>query len=218
MEEWKVPDFGDIVQAPYLLLVIGVIVAAMAGKLKPRDLIVILPFLFFGMTSRRAVFPAAIILAPWACLALPALKVPRSSMSTPVVGAVLGVLALLTLSPLALEPLGVLDEERFPSEDIRSAMADRHLFHDDGVGGFLIYEEWPDRLVYIDDRAELYGAEMLLEYNEARQGRYEDLFERYGFDAALSRAHWPLTEVLDADGWTRAAEDEEFIVFLAPGQ
>ena len=97
-------------------------------------------------------------------------------------------------------------------------MADRHLFHDDGVGGFLIYEEWPDRLVYIDDRAELYGAEMLLEYNEARQGRYEDLFERYGFDAALSRAHWPLTEVLDADGWTRAAEDEEFIVFLAPGQ
>ena len=216
MEEWKVPDFGDIVQAPYLLLVVGVIVAAMRGKLKPRDLVVILPFLFFGMTSRRAVFPAAIVLAPWAALALPGLRVPRSSMATPVVGAVLGMLGLLTISPLVLQPLGVLDEERFPSEEIQTAMIGDRLFHDDGVGGFLIYEQWPERFVYIDDRAELYGAEGLLEYNEARQGRYEEVFARYGFDVALSRKHWPLTEALDADGWVRTAEDDEFVVFIAP--
>ena len=218
MEEWKVPDFGDIVQAPYLLLIVGIIVAGIRGKLTARDLIVILPFLFFGMTSRRAVFPAAIVVAPWAALAIPPISVPPSSMSTRFVGVTLGALILLTISPLAIKPLGVLDTSRFPTEDIQQAMAGRELFHDDGVGGFLIYDEWPERLVYIDDRAELYGAERLSEYISAREGRYEEVFESYGFDAALSRKDWPLTEVLDSAGWFRIAEDDTFVVFVAPGR
>lgn len=216
MEEWKVPDFGDIVQAPYFLLLIGIIVAAMRGKLKPRDLIVILPFLFFGMTSRRAVFPAAIVLAPWAALAIPAIRVPRSSTSTKVAGTVLALLTLVAVSPLILNPLGVLDDERFPTGEINKALVGRHLFHDDGVGGFLIYDEWPERFVYIDDRAELFGSELLLEYHGITQGRYAEAFELYGFDAALSRKDWPLTEVLESDGWTRVVEDETFVVLFEP--
>jgi hypothetical protein len=216
IEEWKVPNFGDIVQAPYLLLVMGIIVAGMRGKLKPRDLIVVLPFLFFGMTSLRAVFPAAIVVAPWAVRALPDIQVPRSSISTPVAGAVLGMLALVTVMPLLVAPLGVLDDERFPSMEVQEAMIGLDVFHDDVVGGFLIYERWPERLVYIDDRAELYGAERFLEYIEAREGRYEEVFARYGFNAALSRRDWPLTDAMDEDGWNRVAEDQEFVLFVSP--
>jgi len=98
MEEWKVPDFGDIVQAPYLLLVVGIIVAGMRGRIKPRDLVVILPFLFFGMTSRRAVFPAAIVVAPWAARAFPSLRVPRSSMSSRTAGAILALMAMIVVN------------------------------------------------------------------------------------------------------------------------
>lgn len=216
MEEWKVPDFGDIVQAPYLLLVTGIIVAAMRAKLTGRDLIVILPFLFFGMTSRRTIFPAAIVVAPWAALAFPIFRVPRSAMSSRVAGGVIGALVLLAVSPIAIQPLGIIDFERFPSEEIRDSMEGYNVFHDDGVGGFLIYAEWPDRLVYIDDRAELYGAERLREYNDARNGRYDDVFDRYGFEAALSRKEWPLTDVLADDGWINVAEDDTFVVFVAP--
>ncbi len=216
MEEWHVPDFGDIAQAPYLLLVVGIIVAGMRGKLNPRDLIVILPFLFFGMTSRRAVFPAAIVVAPWAALAIPAPHVPRSSMSTKTAWVVLAVLALVVASPLALTPLGILDSERFPPIEVQDAIVGLHIFHDDAVGGFLIYKEWPDRLVYIDDRAELYGVERLLEYNGARQGGYKEVFARYGFDAALTRTDWPLTSILASDGWLIAVETEVFVVFVEP--
>ncbi len=216
MEEWKVPDFGDIVQAPYLLLVVGIIGAGMRGKLKPRDLIVILPFLFFGMTSRRAVFPAAIIVAPWAALAIPSLRVARSSMSSKVAGAVLVLLALVTVSPMVLSPLGVLDDERFPTIEVQDAIVGLDIFHDDAVGGFLIYREWPDRLVYIDDRAELYGAERLLEYNDARQGRYKEVFSRYGFNAALTRTDWPLTSILVEEGWSTVVETEVFKVLVEP--
>lgn len=216
MEEWGVPDFGDIVQAPYLLLVVGIIVAGMRGRLKPRDLIVILPFLFFGMTSRRAVFPAAIVVAPLAALAIPALSIPRSSISARTAGMVLTLLALVTVTPLALSPLGILDSERFPTIEIQEAIVGLHIFHDDAVGGFLIYKEWPDRLVYIDDRAELYGVERLLEYNGARQGRYKEVFARYGFDAALTRTDWPLTSILASDGWLTVVETEVFVVLVEP--
>lgn len=215
MDEWLVPDFGNIVQAPYLFLIVGVIVAGMRGKLKPRDLIVILPFLFFGMTSRRAVFPAAIVVAPWAALAIPAVQVPVSSMSSRVAGVAVGGMALLVLVPLALLPLGVLDDERFPTPEIQDAISELDPFHDAAVGGFLIYSEWPDRLVYIDDRAELYGAERLVEYDAARNGHYEEVFARYGFEAALTPNDWVLRDVLAADGWRIVAEDATFTVLVA---
>jgi hypothetical protein len=215
MEEWLVPDFGDIVQAPYLLLIVGIIVAGMRGKLKPRDLIVILPFLFFGMTSRRAVFPAAIVVAPWAALAIPPVRVPASSMSSRVASIVVLMMALLTILPLVILPLGELDEDRFPSPHIQEAIGELEPFHDAAVGGFLIYAEWPDRLVYLDDRAELYGAERLQEYDDARNGRYHDVFARYGFTAALARNDWALRDVLAEDGWRVVAEDETFTVFVS---
>jgi hypothetical protein len=216
MAEWKVPEFVDIVQIPYLLLIAGIVVAGMRDKLTGRDLIVILPFLFFGMTSRRAVFPAAIVVAPWAALAIPPLRIPRSSMSSRVAGIVGLALALSVAMPLTLRPLGMLDPESFPSTPLREATSGRHLFHDDGVGGFLIYSDGPDQLVYIDDRAELYGYNMLFELGEARQGRYVALFDRYGFNAALLHKEWPLVDSLGRDGWRRVAEDDEFVVFYAP--
>ena len=216
IDEWRVPDFGDLLQAPYLLLIAGVIVAAIRGKLSARDLVVILPFLFFGMTSRRAVFPAAIVVAPWAALALPALKIPRSAMPPKFVGAVMVVVAFVTLTPLIVQPLGVLDVERFPGTEIQEAMRGRDVFHDDVVGGFLIYDEWPDRLVFIDDRAELYGEEFFNQFLRVRDGQYEELFTEYGFTNALTRDDWGLTARLDADGWVRIIERDSMVLFGEP--
>ncbi|MGI9585042.1 MAG: hypothetical protein ACR2N7_05575 [Acidimicrobiia bacterium] len=216
MEEWKPPEFADIVQAPYFLLIVGVIVAAMRGKIAARDLIVILPFMLFGMTSRRAVFPAAIVLIPWAAMAIPPLKASASALPRRLVAAVGALMVLLAVSPLLLNPLGVLDPNRFPSSEILSAMPEGRAFHDDATGGYFIYAEWPERHVYIDDRAELYGAEGLLAYQAARNGRYEATFDRYDLDVALTHIEWPLTAVLRDDGWAVAAEDDRFAVFLRP--
>ena len=217
IEEWKPPDFASPMHAPYLLLIIGIIVAAMRGKLTGRDLIVILPFLFFGMTSRRAVFPAAIVLAPWAAMALPPVKVPRSEISSTVVGMAMVLVGVVVLAPLLLQPIGVLDAKRFPTPEIQAAMKGRSVFHDDVVGGFMIYDEWPERLTYIDDRAELYGEDFFLEFTRARDGQYEELFSEYGFDTALVKDGWGLTERLQADGWIAIVETETMILLYAPG-
>jgi hypothetical protein len=216
IDEWQSPDFGDFMQAPYLLLIVGIIVAGMRGKLSGRDLIVILPFLFFGMTSRRAVFPAAIVLAPWAALALPPVKVPQSKMSPGFVRAAMWIVGLLVLAPLLLKPLGVLDPERFPSSEIQSAMEGRSVFHDDVVGGFIIYDEWPQRLTYIDDRAELYGEEFFRQFGRVRDGQYEELFAEYGFDAALVKQGWGLQQRLEDDGWIEIAKTDSMVLFYQP--
>lgn len=218
MDEWGVPDFADVAQAPYLLVIAGVIVAAMRGKMSPRDLIVILPFLFFGLTSKRAVFPAAIVLAPWAALAIPRIELPKSKSSPLVAGVAFALVVLLTMSAWLVRPLGDLDYEVFPSPEIQEAMLGRNVFHDDVAGGFLIYDEWPDRLVFIDDRAELYSADRIREMLEIRSGLYEEAFAAYGFDAALTKETWGLTERLDTDGWVRVAENDPFIVFYPPEQ
>ncbi len=172
--------------------------------------------MLFGMTSRRAVFPAAIVLIPWAALALPPIRAAAGTLSRRIVvgaGVVVGVLAI---SPLLLNPLGVLNEERFPDPGIVDAMPDGVAFHGDAEGGYLIYAEWPDRHVFIDDRAELYGAEGLIEFSAVRNGRYEAVFDEWGINTALARQDWPLTDVLREDGWIARAEDDYFVVFVRP--
>lgn len=216
IEEWAAPEFLDIVQAPYLLLIAGIIIAAIRGKISMRDLIVILPFMFFGMSSRRAVFPAAIVLIPWAALAIPPIPESKTKTSSIVVGVAAALVVVVAMLPMVTKPLGVLDEERFPSAEITAALGEDRAFHGDAEGGYLIYDEWPDRLIYIDDRAELYGKELFEEYRDIRGGDYREAFDRWEITAVMAQNGWPLTDVLTEDGWTIRESDDYFTVFGAP--
>ncbi len=213
MSEWRVPNFGSPAQMPYLLLILGILIAAVRGKLELRDLIVIVPFMFLGMTARRTVVPAMIVLISWSALAVPPLKIPRSSGRSAIAAGVVALVALMGLLPM-FTATGELDAERFPSGEVVARLEGTTVFHDDGVGGFLIYSEWPGRLVWIDDRAELHGADRISELQRARNGQYEEVFDRYGFDAALTKPDWILTGRLIADGWTVDHETDEFMVLV----
>jgi hypothetical protein len=215
MQEWQVPDFGSPAQLPYVLVIAGVIGAAIRGRVEARDLIVIIPFLFLGLTARRTVVPATIILLPWAAAAFPPVNVPKTtSRLVPVV--VVAMLSVMALVPMLMIENGRLLAERFPSDGARAAIDGLVTFQDTAVGGYLIYKDYPGTQVWIDDRAELYGVEMLTEFQDAVAGRYESTFDKYGFEAALVVPAWPLTSRLVDDGWSTAYEDEYFVVLLAP--
>ncbi|MCL1593000.1 MAG: hypothetical protein M3132_01445 [Actinomycetia bacterium] len=214
IEEWLPPDFADIAQAPYLIVMVGLFVGFARGALAPKDLIVVLPFLFFGMTSRRAVFPATIVLLPFAVSALPLPKLRTARGSTFVPAVALVVLGLLALSPMFARPLGLLDAERFPRESVVSAIEGRTPFHDSAVGGYLIYDAWPTELVYVDDRAELYGFDRLLGLRKALSGDYEEVFDANDIDVAIVKPDSPLHRRLVSDGWSPDAVTEEFIAMV----
>jgi hypothetical protein len=216
LSEWGRPDFLDIVQAPYLLVAVGVVVAVLRRRIPFNALWVVIPFLLFGLTTERTVFPAAIVLLPYAALAFD-VSVPVRASRRPVVAWVVAI-AVVAVGVIALlRPVDTFDPARFPSDEVLAALETDRFFHDDAVGGYLIYRDWPAQQVYIDDRAELYGARGFAEFRAAKQGIYEDLFARYGMTEAIVKDDWELGAALARDGWVVSYEDEFFVVMRAPG-
>lgn len=214
ISEWAPPDLTDTSVAPYALLLTALLVAAARGRISVRDLIVVAPFALFGLTSYRAIIPAALVLAPWAARALdpPAHSVRQESGVLNATIAVVLIGAAVWAGALRAESQP--DPEHFPVAAL-SAIEDGPLFHDDSAGGFLIYAAWPDRLVYIDDRAELYGADRSETFVQARAGDA-------GWEAALAEHDirqvlletdaTGLQEVLLASGWVERHRDDSFIL------
>ena len=215
LQEWQPPDLGDLVQMPFLLVIGGLFVASTRGKYDISALWIILPFLAFGLTSRRTVPVAALVLIPLAARAV-VYRLPKSEVHwTPVPIVVLVLAATIVVGLFARSDVE-LAAERFPSDGAIEAVGDARSFHDLGVGGYLIYRSGPEDLVYIDDRAELYGEERFAEFESARMGDYEELFARLDLEAAIVKPNWPLHRILLRDGWIAEYEDEAFVTMVSP--
>ena len=214
--EWGSPNFADIVQAPYLLIVAGALVATARGRIRLNDLWVVLPFALVGLTTQRTVFPAAIVLLSYAALAFD-VRVPSGSRKRNVVAWAMAAIVIGLCAAMLLRPVETFNTERFPTNNVLGLLETDRFFHDDAIGGYLIYRDWPQSQIYIDDRAELYGAEFFAEHQDARHGNYEELFDRYGMTEALVRPRWDLGEALRRDGWVVVYEDESIMVMRDPG-
>ncbi len=214
IQEWAPPKITDLGIAPYALVILGIVMASVAGKIDKRDLIVVIPFLVFGLTSNRALFPATIVLAPWAALALPPLRAPRRNEAYLLNGAL--AVSLVAVSII----IGIDRNESTPSEKnfpvaAVGSLGSGPVFHGDEVGGYLIYETWPERLVYTDDRAELHGRERFEDFIEAFNGHevWREVFARYGIEQVLIPVDdTPLEQILMGEGWVEGYRDEDFLV------
>lgn len=101
-------------------------------------------------------------------------------------------------------PVGLLPELR---DYERSHPPGTPIYNDMAFGGFLIYYT-PGLSVFIDDRCELYGDELLLAYDHAANVDPEviDRWQRqYGFDSALTIINSPL------DWYLRQSPDWEVV-------
>lgn len=215
--EWQPPDFGSIYQGPFLLLILGVLVAAARGRIGLRDLIVLAPFLLYGLTARRAIPAATIVTISAAALAwVPRAQTARAkgrqaALLSWVAAALVG---LLVLTPL-LRWRPEFDSGVLGADEAYAALTTDDFFHYTAAGGYVIYRFWPTLVAAIDDRAELHG-DRLIAFAEAKNGTYEELFAEYGFTEALVGVEWPLAHVLAADGWVEAYRDDAHVVLKAP--
>ncbi|MBT8215349.1 MAG: hypothetical protein KJO17_00705 [Acidimicrobiia bacterium] len=219
IQEWAPPDLTDLSVAPYALFIVLIILGAARGRIEPRDLILVVPFLLFGLTSFRALIPAVLVLAPWVArtVAFPAAarREEAGGLNVAIAVVLLGVAVWAGLLRAGTEP----DDELFPVA-AAAALKDGPVFHGDAVGGYLIWAEWPGRLVYTDDRAELYGAERFEQFADTRAGLplWREVFERYGITQALLSADQSgLQEVLAASGWAERYRDDEYVLLSETG-
>ncbi len=120
--------------------------------------------------------------------------------------------SLVLVLPFLIRDDGALDPERFPLTAV-GALSDVNTFHDDVTGGYLIWAEGPERLVYLDDRAELYQ-ERIGEYVAVRNGDidWEPVFTRDEIGQALLKKGEHLSVELEAAGWNQSYADEFFVV------
>jgi hypothetical protein len=217
--EWLPPDLTGLEHFPFALGILALIVGAIKGRVVARDLWLVGPFLLFAFTANRAVPISALVLTPLLVgSVLKGREVGGSSRSTVLqtrlnVILLSGVLLLPALVPLD----GGLDRELFAVEAVSHLRPER-VFHDDGVGGYLIYAEWPRRLVYIDDRAELYG-DGFVDFVRARGGHpvWREVFEKFEIRQALLRIEDPLAQILKEASWVERFRDKKFVVLTEPG-
>lgn len=209
--EWATPDFVSPGLLPFLGGVLILIVGGTRGKLSTRDHWVIAPALYFSATAARAVPIAWLMLLPFIGASLTdwAVEVRRRNVVN------LALALIVIVFPFWLAVQGGLDEKRFPLA-ASEQLGPGRTFHDDVVGGYLIYKEWPDLQVFADDRAELYGADFFREMVEVRQSRrdFAPVFARYQIVQALLRVDDSVVADLQKAGWRSSFKDENFIVLV----
>ena len=87
------------------------------------------------------------------------------------------------------------------------------MFNGSAVGGFLIYADWPEHYVFIDDRAELYGEAGFQRFQDLKSGvGVEETFAELGIQQAIVSVEWPLVGYLQLMGWQYDYQDEFFVV------
>ncbi len=210
LTEWRRPELFSPVFLPLAGGVVFIVIGAFRGRVFPRDLWILVPFLVLGMTSVRAIPPAWLALAPLVAQSLSGLQIGTTrGLRTPL-AAIFATFVLLV--PFLLISAPRISEDRFPVE-AKAALTDVPTFHDDRVGGYLIWAEGPDRKVYIDDRAELYGPRME-EFVQVRSGDvdWKPIFERDGIEQVLLGSDEDLLSALRSEGWATVYEDERFTV------
>ena len=215
--EWAPPKLINPQLAPYLAVIALLVWGAASSKIDKRDLVIVLPFLLFGLTSARSLFPAVVVLAPFIAQSisqrLAGLIGSPDRIHTP---PKVAVAVLIVALPFLVTPEWPgLSEERFPTM-VAGSLSNIPTFHDDVVGGYLIYA-YPEIPVFVDDRAELYGAQHFRDLLTARRGAegWVDVFDAYGIEQALLSVDDGLTTVLELEGWHRVAESDQYVVMRA---
>lgn len=213
--EWRTPNLTTVEFVPFLVGIVILLTGAIQGRLHVRDLWIVVPFLAFGLSAARAAFPAWLAMVPVMGVCLSGL--PKARRLTRRHWPVAFVLAIIiALAPLVVPTEGGLST-KFP---VAAAAELGHgpMFHDDVVGGYLIYRFGGEIPVFVDDRAELYGAAHFRDVMAARSGTpaWREIFRRWSIEQALLRTDDGLVDALVDAGWDVRYEDDDFVVLIRP--
>ena len=111
------------------------------------------------------------------------------------------------------------DPERFPVKAMSSVPAgsDR-IFTGDAWAGYLIYEQYPARKVFVDGRSDFYGDSVEKAYGDILNAKpgWQQLLQHYRIDTVLLPPDNTLVATLRlSPGWEPVYEDKTAVVFRA---
>ena len=236
--EWFSPDFHEWLYRPFLLVWLLLLIALASSRSRPKGRVIV-PLLLTAFAALDAVrhIPIFVLLAiPVIAAALPAVSAapavakphPISSRFRPLFnGAVLmlmAVLALVKWVTLARNQ-NAAEAEQFPKKAVaflRASDQPRKVFVYYDWGGYAIWKLYPEYRVFVDGRADLYGADLqskdlLRQFETAVQLRtgWQDVLDSWKVEAALLPPSCALAQALLLDpNWHVAFRDSKAIILV----
>jgi len=239
--EWQSPDFHQPIVQVFLLLTLALIAAiARSGKrMDWTDLALFGGWLTLSMVAVRNVAIFAVVSVPllvrYGSAALEsqfgALRLGRPNpVSKPMAvvnWVLLGLLLLATvgqavavLSPAAI---AAAERERFPADAVAFIRENRpagNMFNTYNIGGYLLYQLYPDYPVFVDGRTDLYDDAFLRQYLRTMNGDgWEETFRQYDIRLAVLERGSPLEKSLAAKlnnhtNWQILYQDTQTIILV----
>jgi hypothetical protein len=243
IEEWFTPNFHLLISQPFALLVFATF-AAMAlspKKARPGELLLLCVSCYAGLRAWRNIPFFALVAMPllaehaWQLLKSRAwcgwLSVPERRE----VGKKASVQFALNVLLLICVPVGLcvanvakvvgkqtaIEGATYPAaavEFLRAHPESGAIYNEYGWGGYLIWKLYPQREVYIDGRADVYGDDFMEEMLGTMSGErtWREPLDRYGVRTVIIKPDVPLASLLrqDATTWRSVYEDQQAVIFF----
>lgn len=236
IEEWASPDFHKVMFLPLALLLFMLLgaLALSSNRPRPSELFLLIVTGFGALRSGRHIPIFALIAAPilarhvWTIMCVHGWD--RRIMS-PEAPATAGAIAFTFIFLLAPTTLGVVRVQHFvanqPAYEAKNYPASAvnflqekklpgPLYNRYGWGGYLIRRLYPDYLVYIDGRADVYGDAFMVETMHTYDGhpRWREPLDRLSIRTVLVAPDAALASLLRQDQtWRRVYEDRQAVIF-----
>ena len=237
VQEYLSPDFHQPLPFKYLLLLLIAILALSRSTLNWIELFLILTFTYMALYSVRYIPLFVIIASPVLIRLIDQMKLglptkvskfldERSVRLSQIEGRTSGYSwSIVALS--AVVSLGAagsyqykFSEEFYPVSAVQFLMKENivgNTFTHDAFGDYLIYAAWPQRRVFIDGRADMYGADRMKEYLTLAHAvpGWKEIIDKYAFSSILFDTHSPLASALTDDiNWHLVHSDPVASIFL----
>ena len=237
IEEWFSPDFHQSRFLPLVVLMFSTFVALAVSPRRARmsELLMLCATGYAVLRSGRHLpifaFAAVPLLAEHASLWI---KSRSRSLNSGVTEKALPLRQSMLRVALLLVALGIgmmnvrqvvarqaqTEAQRFPAsavEFIRAENPPGPIFNWYDWGGYLIWKLYPERLVYIDGRADVYGDAFIKEFLQASKGEgdWREPLSRYNVRTVIIKPDSPLSHLLQREeGWSKAFEDKQAVVLI----
>ncbi len=241
IQEWQSPNFHLREMQLFIWLWLGVLAALGLSRRRAdlTDLALLGGFTYLALLAARNIPIAALLAAPiitrhaaagltslWASRPRLAalLDPPPTTRPIPALNwALLGLVGLAVLIKAADASL-VSTNERFlrsrapleAAQFLQTARPAGPLFNSYNWGGYLVWKLYPEYLVFVDGRTDLYDDALLHEYLRAATGLpgYEDILNAHGLNLVLIEAHSFLDEHLRVNPrWGLIYEDDVAVIY-----
>ena len=246
IQEWRSPGFHPLYMQPFIWLLLATLASlGLSGRrVDGADLALVAGFAYASLLAGRNIGPFALVTAPvlsrhagralerWlrAARGRGWLRPPLPVRRPPAVGLALANWLLLMLMLVAagirvttsLRTTFNVEHERrtLPLNAIEWIQAQRPagpMFNSYNWGGYLIWHLWPDYLVFVDGRTDLYGDALLKQYLKAHYARpgFQEVLDEYGVNFVLTEAGDFTDNFLALnEGWRRVYSDDIAAVYV----